>query len=1467
MEEFMKNRSFLAITLVMLLLMAGTVPISVDAACVTPPSGLVSWWGGDNNTLDIVGTNNGTLQGTATYTAGKVGQAFSMDGGQNNYVEIPDSSSLNPTGVFTAGGWFYIDPAVNAGKIATLVAKTEGSLYNGWALYFDDRGSTKSLKFVLGAITEVQNAIPSAGWYHIAGVYDPQASPQARIYINGASAGSANSTGAVTNSLNVRIGAMYWTDNYGIGNDRLNGRADEVMLFNRALSASEIASIYNADSEGICRPSVAPPAGLTSWWKGESNANDQLGLNNATLQGGATFTTGKVGQAFSFDGVNDYVLIGDPIPASLKFQNEITLEAWVYITEYAPGMGLIVGSQYDTNHAGASLILNCQDSPIGSIYFDIGDGSWHNTVTSTLLPLNQWVHIVATRKANEDGKVYFNGVLQPSTSQAWSGSISYSGAWYAIGQQKDQNRPFKGLIDEVRVYSRALSANEISAIYNAGSSGMTPIDITPDPFSFVVQTGMPLNTTIVSNPITVTGINTPASISITACTAIPCEYKVNSGSWTAGDGNVSNGDIVLFRQTSSANPLTATAATLTIGGVSGAFNVTTAALSDPNATELVSWWKAENNAYDSIGGNHGTLFNGTTFGSGDIGQAFSFDGVDDYISVPNNPPPGSLAISAWIKSSDNSQNRLIIGENVGVQGTGWQFFIQAGGGLVFGIYNGSWTFVTSSVALPVNQWVHVAVTFDTTNGAMQLYINGVPDATSQYTGGLWAANTNPLKIGSLGTPSGAAPFDGLIDEVKIYSRALSASEIANTYGLVAWWKGENDAFDSVGGNNGVWNGTPAYASGKIGQAFSFDGVDDTVSVGMLNNAALNETLPFSMAAWINTSDTSPYQTIASNYMGDSGGTGDYSTYLIINSGELVFGLNKRQLADNSISTGISTGWHFVTATYDGSVLSLYLDGVLKNSTVRDFSGSSDNTRGWYIGNYPPEWVAKWYNTSFHGLIDDVKIYSRALSAAEVAYSYGLISWWRGDGNALDSIGGNHGTLVNGATFAAGHDGQAFSFNGSQYAQITAPVNLPVGNAPRSVSLWLKTPLDLSVGTEAGIFQYGTASDGHMFGLVVSNFAPGKLYFYGHSADLNGTTTMLPNNWYHAVVTYDGATVTLYLNGNPEASAARSLDTILDGNGLTIGHQIGKASTWLGEIDEVQVFNRALSAMEVSELAGTYPDAFSFTPVPDAQPSTPVTSNEITVTGISQPAPVSISGGAKYAVSTNGGLLWGSCTSTSGTVNVNNQVKVCLTSSSSYSTTTTATLNIGGREGTFSVTTKADIEKPVVTGFSIAATEPTTNMGIGVTLFNATDNDSVSGYLITTSGTPPSSSDLDWSASAPTTFNIPTAGINTLYAWAKDRSGNVSEPLSSLPHVTLQPVLRDPATYYTSLQTACGAANTGETIKALSVTVQENVTITGKTLTIKGGHADGYGSQPGITTIQGTLTIGTGSLTVDRVTVR
>jgi len=171
-----------------------------------------------------------------------------------------------------------------------------------------------------------------------------------------------------------------------------------------------------------------------------------------------------------FDGVDDYVNLGSP--TSLQFQNEVTLEAWIWAPSIPNGaLWSIVSSQYDTNCSGASIMLDGRPNPDNQaacqrhIHFQLGDttqcsDSWHCTNSNSAVPENQWVHIAATRRANEPGRIYYNGVLQPSSSKPWSGNVVFTGPW-SIGRQLDMSRFFKGNIDEVRIWNRALSQDEI----------------------------------------------------------------------------------------------------------------------------------------------------------------------------------------------------------------------------------------------------------------------------------------------------------------------------------------------------------------------------------------------------------------------------------------------------------------------------------------------------------------------------------------------------------------------------------------------------------------------------------------------------------------------------------------------------------------------------------------------------------------------------------------------------------------------------------------------------------------------------------------------------------------------------------------------------------------------------------------------------------------------------------------------
>src|SRR5437660_7973216 len=119
-------------------------------------------------------------------------------------------------------------------------------------------------------------------------------------------------------------------------------------------------------TQADCTP---PTSSLVGWWPGDGNADDIVSGNNGTLQNCATFTSGEVDQSFSLDNsmTSGLVLVGDPVPPSLQIQDEITLAAWIYVTQYpAPNtLGLIVGSQYDAAGAGATIFLDGRTNPDG----------------------------------------------------------------------------------------------------------------------------------------------------------------------------------------------------------------------------------------------------------------------------------------------------------------------------------------------------------------------------------------------------------------------------------------------------------------------------------------------------------------------------------------------------------------------------------------------------------------------------------------------------------------------------------------------------------------------------------------------------------------------------------------------------------------------------------------------------------------------------------------------------------------------------------------------------------------------------------------------------------------------------------------------------------------------------------------------------------------------------------------------
>jgi uncharacterized repeat protein (TIGR01451 family) len=275
------------------------------AVCVNAPSGLQAWYQGEGNANDAGGTNNGTLQGAVTFSAGEVGQAFNFNGA-NTGVQIPDSPSNKPANI-TVDTWVKfnsLDSTTSSPGLQYLVFKknTRTAGFEGYTLIKDRTNGVDKLGFIITSANGPQASIRSTTavstgiWYHVAGTYD---GATATLYVNGVAEASAN----VSFPLDYSTRPLFLGTSGESFDGKLNGSLDEVHIFNRALSAAEIQSLYNAASAGICYATPTPtptptPVPVTLTFDGK--LRDRVNRSDAGLSGDGdpdgTFTLTVPGQ-------------------------------------------------------------------------------------------------------------------------------------------------------------------------------------------------------------------------------------------------------------------------------------------------------------------------------------------------------------------------------------------------------------------------------------------------------------------------------------------------------------------------------------------------------------------------------------------------------------------------------------------------------------------------------------------------------------------------------------------------------------------------------------------------------------------------------------------------------------------------------------------------------------------------------------------------------------------------------------------------------------------------------------------------------------------------------------------------------------------------------------------------------------------------------------------------------------------
>ena len=1074
-----------------------------------------------------------------------------------------------------------------------------------------------------------------------------------------------------------------------------DGVIDEVSIYNRALSASEIRAHYSNvklseqeefggswfddydDDSGIegglggQLKADEHTVGLWHFDEGSGNeAKDASGNGNhgtLTNMEERDWVDGKYEGGLELDGVNEYVDIGQ----QNLLLTEITFEAWIKTAFMPPVSGYIVGR---SGQQGGGIRLAISTEGMARFHYvssDSGNGyPIFKCDSETCVNDGKWHYIVGVRNINTI-LLYVDGLLVNTMVCDQSTSYEPDNTPCKIGRHGYQtNQLFKGNIDEVRISNVARTPEEIRRNYEGG---------------LALRNGK-------------------------------AEFAKNEFEPGAG---------------------------------------------------CVGYWGFDegsgNKTLDGSGnGNNGTIYGGENWTEGRFGKALEFDGVNDYILIPDSEklfPSTEITMEAWIQIKDYNNNHMIISQHSSnaAQCSFEMLIQQTNGKLVATINDGSeYIYFYSDEPVPINEWIHVAYTWDGTKSANghSLHINGEKKSKTHANGDptAFSSITNspcPVFLGVRGEGFGPRLpavqdeiFGGRMDEIQIYNRSLTPYEIgqhynrtlhstnatitstpislpenmtwdslsitktapADTYinvsvinaetnatiqtfnnrtnrtidlsqlnvdeitsirlkayfsgngsatpSLDSWgveWTAENAWRDSFTGDSkvaypngvdehtvGYWrfdegcgnvardlsgkgnNGTlmnmddEDWVNGKIGKGLVFDGANNYVRIPSSPKWSFGYE-DFSMSVWVKLSDLDASCFISRSAHPSDGFSDNF--YLgfdpirglrwveTTSSGTLHF-------AEESIMNWQIDEWYFVNVVKQSGIIALYQNGIPLVS--EPINGNFISNESIDIGRFNnPTWASASYT---NGIIDEVRISNIARSSEEIRLSYqagiaihggqvqlgeneivsdgntsALWHFNEGEGNVLgDSSGNGNDGVIHGANWTEGVMGGALEFDGEDdYVKIPND-NAMSGINSFTISLWAK------VNTWTNTFSFLDLINGNSHQLTFGAYAnPGKLGLMLPTDQWYEFNTIMDDtSWAMYAVTRSGSTLSLYKNGFFVESKVGNAIQIGNTNGYyqSMGRTdwgAGDINYYSGTIDEVAIYNRALTASEIRAHANRY----------------------------------------------------------------------------------------------------------------------------------------------------------------------------------------------------------------------------------------------------------------------------------------
>jgi hypothetical protein len=688
---------------------------SLDAATISRPAnnlGLVGYWTFDGvdmapNVRDRSASgNHGNLSGQSATTTviGRIGQSLLFDGTDDSISSAAANLDFEDTTPFTVSAWLKTSQTTG-----TILSTWELNVGSGWAFKLDGNGRPKMMLINTAGVTQRTGvaktfSVHDGTWHHVVATYDGSQSVTGfKLYKDGVvdiTISSGNSAPGALDNSSLFIGRTG-----GATPEFLNGQLDEVKVYNRTLTATEVAGLYNSGgarfSKSSSRGTLAD--GLVSHWTFDGsqmtpNVRDVSGQGmHANLIGQTSTTTvpGQIGQALKLDGVDDYAVdTANPFSA-YPFTESIWIKAPTVSGQYTA----ISYANIASNVIYYTLGVN-GNVPTQTIFSNLRSSAGDETSFSgsTQLAPGQWYMITLVMNSATDQKVYLNGVLDGSSSF----SIPFvAGDNIAVGvtNRSSQFGFWPSALDDARFYNRALSASEIKQLYNMSAT-----------------------------------------------------QKMNAPTTKAG--------------------------TLSTG--------------------LIGYWTFDgkdmtSNVADVSGhANHGNLSGqtSTTTVLGKIGQALKFDGINDYVSAGDVPDADGtvISVSGWVKhegARPATAECLITKIRSGFPG--WELCRNN----TSNAYNFTVsTDVTSATAISdieytdANIWHHIVGTYS--GSEVRLYVDGLlADSTPPALTGTITDNGYLLCLGSWDNDCQgfSKALQGALDDVRVYNRVLSASEVKQLYNL------------------------------------------------------------------------------------------------------------------------------------------------------------------------------------------------------------------------------------------------------------------------------------------------------------------------------------------------------------------------------------------------------------------------------------------------------------------------------------------------------------------------------------------------------------------------------------------------------------------------------------------------------------------------------------------------------------